>query len=508
MKPSTRRKGAVAGVAGLIAAAVAAVLTPASPAGALVVSNACTNNATADATQLEVDVTGTSPVSVDPGQPVTLSGLGLTAFLPGDLFVAGYNLGLISDGQIVDGDVRLVVAADNTVELEQSTPAVATQVGPININDPDGTPGTGDETADPAEVTVTFPDQTWTAGESGSIDFREATVTPLGTDTGGIVINADVGFTIVQFRCSPGTVDEATGAITFVDPAAAFTSTQIVVPPAAPVANDDSASVGAGQSVSVNVVANDTDVNGDLDPSTVTIVTAPLAGTATPNADGTVTYTNTDETALSDTFTYTVADTGGLVSNEATVTITILGDVCDATTSSCDLDQVVEVQVTGDTMTMEQAGALVTLGGITLNGQPQTTGGDLNGLTVVNARGTDAGWSLTGQMSGDFSDGTGDGVCPVSDPSTWDNHCIPGGNLGWTPSAEVAHEVIPGDVATVDAGSTVDPYSPGLDSAQTLCSSPDTQSGGTFSCGGAVALAIPASAAAGTYSGTLTLTLA
>jgi hypothetical protein len=70
------------------------------------------------------------------------------------------------------------------------------------------------------------------------------------------------------------------------------------------------------------VVANDTDVNGNLDPSTVSIVTQPTAGTATPNADGTVTYTNTDPAALSDSFTYTVADTTNLVSNAATVTIT------------------------------------------------------------------------------------------------------------------------------------------------------------------------------------------
>ncbi|HEX6237763.1 MAG TPA: Ig-like domain-containing protein [Acidimicrobiales bacterium] len=507
MEPSTRRRGAVVGVLALLAAAFAAVLMPAAPAGALVQTNACTNSATPDATQLDVDLSGTAPASVSPGDSFLLSGISITMFLPGDVFVAGYNLGLLNDGDTVPGDVAAVIEGTNTVEGTQTTPAQAVSVGPININDPDGVRGSGDETADPAEVTVGFPDQTWTAGPSGTIEFREDTV-PLAPGAGGVLINANVGALTVQFRCSPGTVDEVSGAITLTDPAAAFATTQIVVPPAPPVANDDSASVGAGQSVSVNVVANDTDVNGNLDPSTVTITGPPAAGTATPNPDGTVTYTNTDITALSDSFTYTVADTDGLVSNEATVTITILGDLCDATISSCDLTQVVEVEVTGASMTMDQAGALVSLAGITLNGQPQTTGGDLNGLTVINARGTDAGWSLTGQMSGDFSDGTGDGVCPVSDPSTWDNHCIPGGNLGWSPSAEVAHEQIPGDVAAVTAGSAVDPYSPGLDSAQTLCSSPANQSGGTFSCGGGVSLAIPASAAAGTYSGTLTLTLA
>lgn len=508
MRPTTRRRGAIIAVLGLIFATVAALLLPVSPAGAVVQSNACTNNATPDATQLDVDVSGTAPASVSPGESFLLSDLSLTAFLPGDIFVAGYNLGLLNSGDVVPGDVAVNVEGTNTVELNQTTPAAPTSVGPIVIDDPDGVRGSGDETADPAEVTVLFADQTWTAGPSGPIQFRQETVQPLGTNIGGVVINANVGALTVQFRCSPGTVDATSGAITFIDPAASLATTQIVVPPAAPVAADDSASVGAGQSVSINVVANDTDVNGDLDPSTVAIASAPAAGTAAPNPDGTVTYTNTDTTALSDTFTYTLADAAGQVSNVATVTVGILGDLCDATTVACDLTQVVEVEVIGSTMTMEQAGALVSLDAITLNGQPQTTGGSLNGLTVVNARGTDAGWSLTGQMSGDFSDGTGDGVCPAGDPSTWDNHCIPGGNLGWTPGAAVAHEQIPGDVATVNAGTAVDPYSPGLDSAQTLCTAPATQSGGTFSCGGGVSLAIPASAAAGTYSGTLTLTLA
>lgn len=508
MRPTTRRRGAIISVLGLIFATVAALLLPASPAGAVVQSNACTNNATPDATQLDVDLSGTAPASVAPGDSFTVSGISLTAFLPGQIFVAGYNLGILNSGDVVPGNVAVAIEGSNTVEGVQTTPAQATSVGPIIISDPDGVRGSGDETADAIEVTLGFPDQTWTAGPSGQIAFRQDTVQPLGTNVGGVIINAQVGALAIQFRCSPGTVDTTSGAITFIDPAASFATTQIVVPPAAPVAADDTASVGAGQSVSINVVANDSDVNGDLDPSTVTIVSAPAAGTATPNPDGTVTYTNTDATALSDSFTYTVADSLGQVSNVATVTVGILGDLCDATTAACDLSQVVEVQVIGATMTMEQAGALVSLDAITLNGQPQTTGGSLNGLTVVNARGTDAGWSLTGQMSGDFSDGTGDGVCPASDPSTWDNHCIPGGNLGWTPSAAVAHEQIPGDVATVNAGGAVGPYSPGLDSAQGLCSAPATQSGGTFSCGGGVSLAIPASAAAGTYSGTLTLTLA
>jgi hypothetical protein len=506
MRTSLRRKGAIATILAMLAAMLA-VLLPASPAAAAVQSNACQNTASPDATQLDVDTTGTAPGSVAPGQQFTLSGISQTLFLPGALFIAGYNLGLLPAGlNQVPGDIKTTIEGTNTVEGTQTTPVTSVFVT-FTITDPDGVRGSGDETATDAQVTVNYPDQTWTAGPNGQIQFREDTI-PLAVDQGGIVIHATVGGILtVGFRCSPGTVDPVSGAITLQDPAASFATTQIVVPDAAPVANADSASVGAGQSTSINVVANDTDVNGNLDPSTVTIVTPPTAGTASPNPDGTVTYTNTNNLATSDSFTYTVADTTNLVSNAATVTVSILGDTCDATGGACSLDQVIQSQVIGAQMTLEQAGALVSLNPITLNGQPQTTTGALNGLTVTNARGTDAGWSLTGEMTGDFSDGTGDGVCPASDPSTWDNHCIPGDNLGWTPSASVAHEQIPGDVAAVSAGSPVDPYSPGLGGAQALCFSLATHSGGTFSCGGGVALAIPASAAAGLYAGTLTLTL-
>lgn len=502
------RKGAIGGAVALAAASVAAFISPAGPAGAVNFSNVCVQNLAPGGTPLSTDLTGTAPASTTPGGSVALSNLSMTVFLPGDLFVAGYNAGLITDGQTVPGNARVAVEATNTVEGSQNTTTVSTNVGPIDITDPDGTPGTGDETGAPAQVSVSFPTLTFTAGPSGTISFREDTLPITGAGaTGGIVIGATVGVLNVTFRCSPGTVD-GTGNPVLQDPGPAIATTQIVTPPAAPVAANDSLSVPAGQSGSVNVVANDNDVNGNLNPASVAIVGAPTAGTATPNPDGTVTYTNTNPAALSDSFTYTVADTGGLVSNVATVSVTILGDTCDATAAACDLDQVVQVTVNGASMTMEQSGALITLSPITLNGQPQGTTGALNGLTVLNARGTDAGWSLTGQMTTDFGDGVGDGVCPITDPTTWDNHCIPGGNLGWSPSASVAHVVIPGDVAQVTAGAAVVPFQPGLGSAQVLCSSPANHSGGTFSCGGDVALAIPASAAAGTYSGTLTLTLA
>ena len=71
--------------------------------------------------------------------------------------------------------------------------------------------------------------------------------------------------------------------------------------------------------VTINVLANDTDPLGTIDPSTVTVVT-PSSGQAVANPDGTITYT--PGVVLGNvTFTYTVDDNLGIAGNTATVTV-------------------------------------------------------------------------------------------------------------------------------------------------------------------------------------------
>jgi predicted GH43/DUF377 family glycosyl hydrolase len=95
-----------------------------------------------------------------------------------------------------------------------------------------------------------------------------------------------------------------------------------------PTANDDTATTEEDVAVTVDVTANDSDDDGNLDLTSVAIVSAPTHGTAVPNADGTVTYTPDADYHGSDSFTYTVDDDDGATSNEATVTVTI-NDVND-----------------------------------------------------------------------------------------------------------------------------------------------------------------------------------
>jgi ribulose-5-phosphate 4-epimerase/fuculose-1-phosphate aldolase len=88
----------------------------------------------------------------------------------------------------------------------------------------------------------------------------------------------------------------------------------------APVAEDDSTTTDAGSAVTLDVLDNDSDADGDS--LTVTDLGNPANGTAVLNDDGTVTYTPDDGFAGDDAFAYTVADGNG-GSDTANVAVTV-----------------------------------------------------------------------------------------------------------------------------------------------------------------------------------------
>ncbi len=94
-----------------------------------------------------------------------------------------------------------------------------------------------------------------------------------------------------------------------------------------PVANDDSARTTRNTPVTIDVVANDTDSDGTVDPATVAIVSGPANGNVGNNGDGTVTYGPNTDFVGTDSFQYTVQDNDGAISNTATVTVAVNDDV-------------------------------------------------------------------------------------------------------------------------------------------------------------------------------------
>jgi FKBP-type peptidyl-prolyl cis-trans isomerase len=90
-----------------------------------------------------------------------------------------------------------------------------------------------------------------------------------------------------------------------------------------PHADDVSASVAQGSSVSINLADSSQAISGTLNTSSVVITSEPAHGTVVNNGDGSVTFTSTGTATGVDTFTYTIQNSTGAVSNEGTVFVNV-----------------------------------------------------------------------------------------------------------------------------------------------------------------------------------------
>ncbi len=148
------------------------------------------------------------------------------------------------------------------------------------------------------------------------------TTTPITSPQNGTVtLFGDGTFTYVH--SGTGTEDSFTYEVTSSDDGSTAEATvkfSITPNNAAPVAIDDTLSGDEDNTITGNVLTNDTDADGDT--LTASILTQPTSGTASIQSDGSVTYTPNAEFSGSDSFTYEVADPDGLVS-QGTVSVTV-----------------------------------------------------------------------------------------------------------------------------------------------------------------------------------------
>jgi len=114
----------------------------------------------------------------------------------------------------------------------------------------------------------------------------------------------------------------------------------IVIPNIAPTANADSIDAVENIAITFDVLANDTDTDGNLDKTSVSINTTVSNGLTSINpTTGEITYTPAADFIGADSFAYTVQDDDGLVSNEVTVSIEVDVDTDgDGTGNKLDLD--------------------------------------------------------------------------------------------------------------------------------------------------------------------------
>jgi len=209
---------------------------------------------------------------------------------PSDLFVQSGGLGStkyqVSTGFV--GATLLPVAANDSFTLPMNS---APQVLAVLANDSNVAGGTVALTSVPTKGSAV-------ANADGTVTFTP-NLNASGTDA--FTYTVTVGTTVSN-------VGTATLNITPVN--------------IAPVAVADAVNAIANFARRINVLSNDTDVNGAVDIVAAVNVTQPTpAGATTAVAGGIVTFTATATGTY--TFTYQAQDAGGLRSSPATVTVTV-----------------------------------------------------------------------------------------------------------------------------------------------------------------------------------------
>src|SRR5262245_53985737 len=119
--------------------------------------------------------------------------------------------------------------------------------------------------------------------------------------------------------------------------------------PPQPVAHDDVADTDGTNPVVVQVLANDTDANGTLNLGSVAIVVAPQQGSLNvDHATGDVTFRASPGFAGTVTFSYTVADVGGTISNVGRVTVVVNPPTANDDFTDTDARNAVAIDVLGN----------------------------------------------------------------------------------------------------------------------------------------------------------------
>ena len=190
--------------------------------------------------------------------------------------------------------------------------------------------------------------QTELLGNAADIDSVSLTATSLTIDSGNgsLIDNGDGTWTY-----TPALNDDSAVSFSYTvtdgDLTAAGSATLDITPVNdAPVAVDDTANVVRNSSVTIPVLVNDSDVEGDALTPVLVAGAGPSHGTVTVNPDGTITYTPELGYLGPDSFTYQASD-GDLLSNEAstTVSVNVLNTAPVAVDDTAQLDEDASVMI-------------------------------------------------------------------------------------------------------------------------------------------------------------------
>jgi uncharacterized repeat protein (TIGR01451 family) len=198
----------------------------------------------------------------------------------------------LSDGNGGTATARITVTVANGVPIARTDTVTVTSNAPTPI---DVLANDGDPNNDPLTITVDSPPAHGTATVSAGKVIYTPNTGYHGPDTFHYTVSDGRG----------GTAGATVG---------------VTVLNVAPTARPDSVATDSATSVTIRVLDNDSDANGD--PLSVSANSTPAHGTVVRKSDGTLVYTPAAGFIGIDTFTNTVVDSDGL-SDTTTVTVTV-----------------------------------------------------------------------------------------------------------------------------------------------------------------------------------------
>ncbi len=161
-----------------------------------------------------------------------------------------------------------------------------------------------------------------------------AVTVPVGGLLPGASVSTTANYTLTQLDIIAGsisntaTVKATTPASTEINDVSGTTEANdtptVLALPAPPTANNDNATTPPNVPITINILDNDTKGGANLVPNTLIIIQQPQHGTLSIDpATGRVIYTPNANYQGTDSFTYTIKDANGFVSNVATVIVNV-----------------------------------------------------------------------------------------------------------------------------------------------------------------------------------------
>ncbi len=366
------------------------------------VSDGSGGTATATVT-ITVNPVNDAPVANDDtGTTAEDTPLNGTTVLSNDTDVDGDTLTVNTTPTVMPSHGSVVLKADGTYTYTPNANYNGTDTFSYQISDGNGGTDTAvvNLTITPANDAPVATDDTGTTAEDTALngttvsandsDLDGDTLTINTTPTvlpthGSVVLKADGTYTYTPNADFNGT-DSFTYEISDGNGGKDTAVVTITVTPTndPPVATDDTASTSENTALNgTTVLSNDTDVDGDTLTVNTTPIAAPTHGTLTLNADGTYTYTPTNNYSGTDSFTYEVQDgKGGTDTAVVTITIAAVNHAPVATNDSATATE--DTPLNGTTVLSNDSDP----DGDTLTVTTTPTVAPTNGTLVLNSDGT------------------------------------------------------------------------------------------------------------------------